>query len=350
MKRITGVLATALCAAAIGATPAPSPVPMPIPAPNFPVAATALDNGNGFSFEYGTWRTHYRLLRNRLAGDHVWYDCYGTSVTRPFWNGRGNLEDGDLKCPTRYIGGLTLRLYDARTHQWTLWWGTRALAVAPPPQIGHFDADGVGRFYAYDSWKGTPVINRFKWTIVRGNPHFEQAYSTDGGKTWETNWTTDYERVSPATKGVWNAVDPVSGASGFAFLVGRWKTHERGCDGTAAVRSFWGGSGVLEDAASRCGMPDRSVALNLYDAAKHQWLLYSATESAGLTRGLPNAGRFDKDGVGDFFAPAQYDGKHVIVRDHWEPRDGHPRFERAVSYDDGQTWQTVRTIDYVRSS
>ncbi len=28
------------------------------------------------------------------------------------------------------------------------------------------------------------------------HPRFEQAFSADGGRTWETNWTTDYTRVS----------------------------------------------------------------------------------------------------------------------------------------------------------
>ena len=204
------LVATFLIALPAGAaTPTAAAVPAAIVKPDFPVTATTRDGSHDFDFEFGTWRTHYRLLRHRLVGDHVWYDCYGTSVIRPFWDGSGNLEDGDLKCPNRYIGGLTLRMYDPATRQWTLWWGTRKLAIAPPPQLGHFEENGVGEFYAYDSWEGKPEITRFQWTRVNGNPHFEQAFSTDGGKTWETNWTTDYEPVSPTTAGVWNAADSV---------------------------------------------------------------------------------------------------------------------------------------------
>src|SRR5579863_5222100 len=80
-------------------------VPAPIVEPNYPVAPTARDGIHDFDFEFGTWRTHYRLLKDRLAGSHVWYDCFGTSLVRPFWNGGGNLEDGDLKCPSKYVGG-----------------------------------------------------------------------------------------------------------------------------------------------------------------------------------------------------------------------------------------------------
>ncbi len=354
-----------LLATLAATAPAPSPVPAPIPPANYAASPTTRDGRNDFNFEYGTWRTHYRLLRERLAGSHDWYDCYGTSVIRPFWNGGGNLEDGDLKCPKRYIGGITLRLYDSKTHQWSIWWGTRKLAVAPPQQVGHFGADGVGRFYAYDSWHGTPVINRFAWTKVHGNPHFEQAYSVDGGKTWETNWTTDYQRVAPSTRGVWNAPDPAdAGSKGFDFLLGSWKTHYMrlrhplandhdwyACDGTSVVTPFWGGSGDLEDGDLHCPTQYvRGVTLRLYHAATRDWMLYWGTQKNGLAQGLPQVGRFDKNGVGDFFAPDTYRGKPIVVRYRWELRAGNPRFEEAFSSDNGKTWETNWTTDYSRVS
>jgi hypothetical protein len=354
------LIATTLLIASTGA----APVPAPIPAPNYPVAATTRDGRKDFDFEFGTWRTHYRILKDRLVGSHDWYDCYGTSVIRPFWDGGGNLEDGDLKCPTRYVGGMTLRTYDARTHQWTLWWGTRTLGVSPPQQVGHFDANGIGKFYAYDSWKGRPVICRFQWTIVNGNPRFEQAYSTDHGRTWETNWTTDYERVSPASRGVWNAVDRTSdGHDGFNFLFGTWKTqymrlrhplaHDRvwfRCEGTSTVHPFWGGSGNLEDGDLRCpAQYIRGVTLRLYDAATRRWMLYWGTQKSGLAQGLPQVGRFNDRGVGEFFAPDTYDGKPIIVRYRWELRGDNPHYEQAFSADKGRTWETNWTTDYTRT-
>lgn len=363
MKRFSSWLlvpALLMAAPAFAAT-----VPAAIVKPNFAVAATTRDGRHDFDFEFGTWRTHYRLLKKRLENSHEWYDCYGTSVIRPFWNGSGNLEDGDLTCPKRYIGGLTLRLYDRRTRQWTLWWGTRKLAVAPPPQLGHFDADGAGRFYAYDSWEGKPEITRFQWTKSNGNPHFEQAFSTDGGKTWETNWTTDYERVPASSKGVWNASDPRdAGARGFDFLVGTWKTHyqrmrrpltaERqwySCEGTSVVTRFWGGSANLEDGDLRCpAQYVRGVTMRLYDAATQRWLLYWGTQKNGLAIGLPQAGNFNANGVGDFLAPDTFNGKPIVVRYRWFARKTHPRFEEAFSADAGKTWETVWTTDYTRDT
>jgi hypothetical protein len=342
---------------------APSAVPAPIVAPNFPVEPTTRDGSHDFDFAFGTWRTHYRILRHRLAGDHVWYDCYGTSVIRPFWGGSGNLEDGDLKCPNRYVGGMTLRTYDPSTHQWTLWWGTRKLLIAPPGQLGHFNADGVGEFYAYDSWQGKPEITRFQWTKVNGNPHFEQAYSTDGGKTWETNWITDCVRVSPTSKGVWNAADPPGvGSHDFDFLLGSWKTHymrlkhpltadheSYACEGTSVVRAFWGGSADIEDGDLRCpSQYIRGVTVRLYDTTKRQWALYWGTQKNGLAPGLPQIGRFNANGVGDFLAPDTYHGKPILVRYRWFARANNPRFEEAFSPDNGKSWETVWTTDYTR--
>lgn len=164
------------------------------------VTPTTIDGHRGFDFLLGTWHTHYRILRRRLSHSHDWYDCYGTSVVRPFWNGSANLEDGDLRCPNRYIGGMTVRLYNADTHQWSLWWGTRKLGLVEPAQVGHFER-GVGNFYARDTYNGTPVIVRYRWNEPTPNqPRFEQAFSTDGGRSWETNWTTGYTRATVTVK------------------------------------------------------------------------------------------------------------------------------------------------------
>lgn len=348
-------------AALLGAAPGAPAVPAPLQPPNFPVSSTARDGRNDFDFEFGTWRTHYRILRQRLAGSHDWYDCYGTSIIVPFWRGGGNLEDGDLQCPNRYVGGMTLRTYDPRTHQWTLWWGTRKLGIAPPQQVGHFDAAGVGRFYAYDSWHGTPVICRFQWTKVNGNPRFEQAYSVDGGRTWETNWTTDYVRVSPSAKGVWNSGRDSN--DGFAFLLGTWQMHTvrlihplasnhawETCDGTSIVRSFWGGSGSLEDSDLRCqGRPAKTVAMRLYDGMKQRWLLYRGTQGTGLALGHPPSGSFHGPGIGEFYAKETDEGELVTVRDRWNVRGGNPHYEQALSLDDGKTWENVVTTDYTHA-
>ena len=158
-------------------------------------AATTRDGSKDFNFLFGTWKTHYRLLKKRLANNHDWYDCYGTSTVTPFWGGSGDLEDGDLRCPGSHIVGMTLRIYNASTHQWSLWWGTQKRGLVPPPQVGHFDQSGAGDFYAPDKHNGKPIVVRFRWRLKDGAPYFEQAFSPDNGQTWETNWTTVYSRA-----------------------------------------------------------------------------------------------------------------------------------------------------------
>ncbi|MBV8149536.1 MAG: hypothetical protein JO092_10625 [Candidatus Eremiobacteraeota bacterium] len=156
---------------------------------------TTRDGSKDFDFLLGTWKTHYRLLKTRLANAHDWYDCYGTSRVTPFWNRSGQLEDGDLKCPGSHIVGVTVRVYSGQTHQWSLWWGTQRRGIVPPPQVGHFE-NSIGDFYAHDKHNGKPIIVRFQWTLKGGSPYFEQAFSPDDGKTWETNWTTIYTRTA----------------------------------------------------------------------------------------------------------------------------------------------------------
>lgn len=191
MKHAISLAALIAIASLQSAQAAPAVQPASVP------AATSRDGSRDFAFLIGAWRTRYRLLAKRLHNSHTWYECDGTSSVRPFWGGSGNLEDGDLKCPARYIHGMTLRMYDAASHQWSLYWGTTKIGLAMPPQVGHFDANGIGDFLAMDTWEGKPVIVRYRWSQPSADhPHFEQSYSADGGNTWEVNWTTDYTRIS----------------------------------------------------------------------------------------------------------------------------------------------------------
>jgi hypothetical protein len=161
------------------------------------VTTTLRDGQHDFNFLVGRWHTHYRILRKRLAHDNTWDTCSGDAVVTQFWGEDANLEVGTVQCPPPrgHIDSMTLRTYSRDTHQWSLWWGTKKLGVATPPQVGHFDSNGVGQFFADDTFDGKPIIIRYQWTVVNGLPHFEQAFSPDGGKTWETNWICDYSHA-----------------------------------------------------------------------------------------------------------------------------------------------------------
>jgi hypothetical protein len=156
------------------------------------------DGLHDFDFEIGTWQTHLRRLLHPLTGSTTWVEYEGTSVTRKVWDGRADLEEFETDSPGGgHIEGLTLRLYDPQTHQWSLYWGTSKSGTLGAPTIGGFK-NGRGEFFDTEPSgpNGRSILCRFVWTNTNtGTPHFEQSFSEDGGKTWEVNWITDQTRV-----------------------------------------------------------------------------------------------------------------------------------------------------------
>jgi hypothetical protein len=156
----------------------------------------ARDGQHDFDFELGSWTIHLKRLMHPLTGSTSWVEFDGTSVTRKVWNGRSQIEEFETDSPAvGHIEGLTLRTYDPQTHQWRLYWANSKNGIMDPPQVGQFQ-NGVGKFYATDTLNGKPIMVRFVWSKTTTNsPHFEQAYSGDGGETWEVNWITDQTRA-----------------------------------------------------------------------------------------------------------------------------------------------------------
>jgi hypothetical protein len=156
----------------------------------------ARDEQHDFDFALGTWTIHLKRLMHPLSGSTSWVEFDGTSVTRKLWNGNAEIEEFETDSPAAgHIEGLTLRTYNPQTHQWSLYWANSKDGVIVPPQIGQFK-NGRGEFYAMDTLNGKPIIVHFVWSKTTTNsPHFEQAFSADGGKTWEVNWITDQTRV-----------------------------------------------------------------------------------------------------------------------------------------------------------
>jgi hypothetical protein len=170
------------------------------PATATPAATDRRDGSHDFDFEIGTWKIHLKRLMHPLTASTTWVEYDGTSVTRPVWNGRSNLEEFEVDSPTGHIEGLTLRLYDPNAHQWSLYWAnSRTGTMGGPPNVGEFK-NGRGEFYAQDTLDGRTILVRYIWSnITPTSAHFEQSFSDDGGKTWEVNWITDQTRVADKT-------------------------------------------------------------------------------------------------------------------------------------------------------
>jgi hypothetical protein len=57
--------------------------------------------------------------------------------------------------------------------------------------IGEF-AGGRGDFYSQEPYAGRTILIRFSVSnITSDSCHFEQAFSTDGGRTWEPNFIVE---------------------------------------------------------------------------------------------------------------------------------------------------------------
>jgi hypothetical protein len=154
------------------------------------------DGQHDFDFEIGSWNIHLSRLQDRLAGSTTWVDFDGTSVTRKVWNGRANLEEFEADSSQGHIEGLTLRLYNPQSRQWSIYWANGKDGILVQPMIGEFK-NGRGEFFDQEPWKGRAVYVRFIWSdTTTKSPHFEQAFSDDGGKTWEVNWITNQTRVN----------------------------------------------------------------------------------------------------------------------------------------------------------
>jgi len=157
------------------------------------------DGQHDFDFELGSWKIHLKRLMHPLTGSTTWVEFDGTSVTRRVWDGRAQLEQFETDSVAGgHIEGLTLRLYNPQTHEWSLYWGTsKNGALSLPATVGKFK-DGRGEFFDMEPSgpNGRVILVRFLWTNTTTNtPHFEQSFSDDGGKTWEVNWITDQTRV-----------------------------------------------------------------------------------------------------------------------------------------------------------
>jgi len=156
-----------------------------------------LSGVHDFDFLVGEWRVHSRKLKERLVGNQEWDEFEGTIRSMRMLNGFGNVDDTVFNMPSGDYHGMAPRAYDPKTGLWAIWWidARNPHAAVDPPVKGRF-VNGVGIFYADDTLRGKPIKVRFTWShITATTAQWEQAFSGDGGKTWETNWTQRLEKL-----------------------------------------------------------------------------------------------------------------------------------------------------------
>ena len=160
-----------------------------------PASPPARDGQHDFDFEIGTWKTHLSRLPHPLTGSKTWVQYEGTTVVRPVANGRANLVELVADGPAGHFEGISLRLYNPQTRQWSLNFSNIRAGTLSQPMIGEF-RNGRGEFYDQETLDGRAIYVRFVISdITPGSCRFEQAFSDDGGRTWEVNWIATDTRV-----------------------------------------------------------------------------------------------------------------------------------------------------------
>ncbi|WP_266172180.1 hypothetical protein [Dyella subtropica] len=201
MARRNIALICALCAA--GLTFCPSCVDAQTSAgevaplkPSQPSAAAKSGDGqHDFDFEIGTWKTHLKRLLHPLTSSHEWATYEGTTVVRKVWDGRANLVELEADGPAGHLELLSLRLYNPQARQWSLNGASSKGGSLSVPTIGEFK-NGRGEFIDQETFNDRTILVRFVISeITPDSCHFEQAFSDDGGKTWEVNWVATDTRV-----------------------------------------------------------------------------------------------------------------------------------------------------------
>lgn len=174
--------AIAALAALLLTPPAASAGPQP------PANASARDGARDFDFEIGRWKTELRRLKRPLTGSSEWVRYSGTTTVTRVWGGKANLVEVDVDGPAGRLQALSLRLYNPETREWTLNFANSAGGTLGVPSVGGFRG-GRGEFYNQETIGARTVLVRFVISDIKADSvRFEQAFSADGGRSWETNW------------------------------------------------------------------------------------------------------------------------------------------------------------------
>ena len=163
------------------------------------MTASPNSSPNDFDFLVGKWKMHNRRLNKRLENCK---DC----TEFDSWDENSKILSGTADVDTysttempgqegKRFEGLTVRLFNPKTRLWSLYWVASNVGVLDPPVVGSFE-NNVGHFFCKDTFNGKPIIMMFRWDARdKERPVWSQAFSPDGGKTWEWNWYNVSERA-----------------------------------------------------------------------------------------------------------------------------------------------------------
>ncbi|MDP4508820.1 hypothetical protein [Nonomuraea turcica] len=145
---------------------------------------------NDFDFFAGRWN----VVNRRLVKPGEWDEFPGQSVATRHFDGAASFDE--ITFPTKGSSGLTVRVYNPETRQWSIYWASSRLGVLDTrPMVGAFEGNR-GEFFGEETYEGRRVRCRFIWTVIdRDTARWEQAFSEEGEESWETNWVMEFTRA-----------------------------------------------------------------------------------------------------------------------------------------------------------
>ena len=161
-----------------------------------PLVAEERDGAKDFDWAVGTWKTHVKRRVKPLTGSTTWVEMEGITLCRKVWDGRANILELAAEGTGGKFEGMSLRTYNPQSRQWSLHFASSHDGFVNVAQVGEFK-NGRGEFYSQETYNGRTILVRFVISdITPSSARFEQAFSDDGGKTWEVNWIATDTRVT----------------------------------------------------------------------------------------------------------------------------------------------------------
>jgi hypothetical protein len=330
--------------------------------PAQPTAQTLPDGQHDFDFEFGRWHVHLERLVRPLTHSTTWVSLDGTSVVRPVWNGLANLGELEVDGPNGHVEGLSFRVYDPRVRQWRIHWANSADGVLGPAMVGGF-RNGRGEFYDQEDFNGRAILVRFIFSgLTKTAFKLEQAFSDDGGTSWEPNWiatfTKDADQSAQST-----LARPTDASHDFDFEVGTWSMRTRrvkdplgrsewieSTGSTHIVHPIWAGRAALGELRLPGPTPTFGGSLlHTYNPQTKQWRIVWADRETGRVS-APMIGEFHQ-GQGEFFG--QEDVRSVTVLARTRYLDITPtsfRTEQAYSLNGGADWTPNAVYTFTRTA
>lgn len=160
-----------------------------------PVAGDSNDPARAFDFWLGEWDVNLRVKQD----DQRWADeRTATAKIYSVLGGRAILELWDEDTPGDAIRGFSLRYYDETDAEWKLylnWAGHNRSGISG--LAGSF-RHGRGEFFSeYAIDDSTTMLKRYTFSDITENSlRWDDAFSTDAGKTWTNNWIMEFTRTA----------------------------------------------------------------------------------------------------------------------------------------------------------